>query len=146
MATRNSLAGLALAQLFGLVVEHGKPIVTEELLAQVRSIISGKLDNVIANDARDGWGPDPADPSVYRIGDDKNDYPGDPVSKRLDNFLFLFGKNLPGRATDLIRDNSSRVITPRLRPQVHEGTSGEEMARIVGDALYDEAASLGRSI
>ena len=113
---RSSLAGLALARLFDLAIEHGKPIVTAEILRQIRLAIDSKIDNCVENDERDGW-------TNENVGDPLNDYPGDPLAKRIDNFLFLFGKSLPGRVTDFIRDNASPVITPAIRALVDPATA-----------------------
>lgn len=131
----SSLAGLALAELFDLAVEKGKPILTEEALRQVRTVIEDRRDNVIANDARDGW-------TNTQAADPKNDYPGDALAKRIDNFFFLYAKSLPGKATDVFRDLLSADLTPALRAQVDESATPERLADLVGNAIYGEAEKL----
>ena len=139
MAKKNALGALALARLFDLAIEHGRPIAEAEVLAGVRKLLDERLDNVIANDARDGW-------SNTAVGDLKNDYPGDALDKRIDNCIFLFGKALPGRITDSIRDAVSPTVTPKVRAQLGADPTGAVIAAAVAEALYDEAAALVASV
>lgn len=132
---KNALVKLLVAEFFDLAVDKAKPLAVEAVLAQVDRLLQQRLPKVIANDAADGW-------TNTHVGDPLNDYPGDAISKRLDNFLFLFGKKLPGRATDFLRDQVSPYITPALRPQCTEATTGAEMAQMVADAIYGEVKSL----
>lgn len=131
----NSLAGLALSQLFNL----GKPLAVEEAVQQVEAAVNDRKDNVAKNDREHGW-------SATNVGDPKNDYPGDALSKRLDNALFVYGMALPGKVTDGIRDALSPSITPGLRAQVDENTTPEEIAELVGNALIEEVRKLAGKV
>jgi hypothetical protein len=125
------LGAIAIAKLFDLALEHGKPLAVDQLKAQVRRAIEDRQDNVAKQDAAQ-WG-------AGQQGDPKNDFPGDLLSRRLDNALFLYGKALPGKATDFIRDALSPAITPGLRAQVDENVTSERVAELVGAALVAEA-------
>lgn len=131
----SNLAGLALAELFGIAVKSGKPIVTDLILDQISDYLAGRKARVVKEDAADGW-------SSTEIGDPKNDYAGDVVSKRIDNFFFLYGKALPGTATDFLRDVLSERNTPAIRERVDENTSPGLLADLVANAIYAECAAL----
>lgn len=137
MAT-TSLGSLALARLFDLAIKEGKPIVTAEVLQQVRAILNDRVDNAAQNDERDGWTWD-------EVKDPSNDYAGDSRAKRIDNMIFLLGKSLPGKVTDFVRDATSPTITPALRAIQSDAWTATDLAQRVADALYDMAETLAES-
>jgi hypothetical protein len=73
--------------------------------------LTREIPKVVANDKKDGW-------SNTKSGDTHNDYTrpdgseASVLEKRIDNMQFLFGKVLPGKITDKIRDFSSEDATP----------------------------------
>lgn len=138
MAETN-LATLALAQLFHLAVDEGKPILKAEVLGGIRQMLDDRLDNVVKNDQRDGW-------TNTHVSDPHNDYPGTPREKRIDNMFFLYGKALPGKLTDKIRDILSERDTPALSAKLGPDPSGQEIAVAVGDAIYAEAEDIAGKV
>lgn len=126
----NPILSLALSQLFGIALDAGDELALE----QFERVIQDRRDNVLANDERDGW-------TNEKAADSKNDFPGDALAKRIDNFFFLYGKSLPGKGTDFIRDFLSARHTPTLRAQVDATATREELADLVGEAILADVAA-----
>ena len=118
-----------------------RPLAEDEILKGVRQALDDRKDNVIAGDEKDGW-------SAVKVGDSKNDFPGDVMGKRVDNMFFLYAKALPGKATDAFRDFLSPRHTSRIRNSIaeneNENVLRKEIADKVADAIYAEAEALVR--
>lgn len=136
---QNSLVAFAIQEAFQLLKSELPELQdgAEQLTAEgLEKYMSDRVDNVVANDKRDGW-------SNTHVADPKNDYNGGPIEKRIDNMIFLYGKALPGKATDKLRDYSSGQVTPivfeRFNKAGNTDPTGEDIALGVKEVVVELA-------
>lgn len=134
-AAATKMGQLMLAHFWDIALQRGVPLAEQGL----DDLIEAKVEHLIHKTAKDslnaGWSWD-------HQADKKNDYPGDIPSKWIDDFIYRFGKALPGPVTDFIRDEISPDITPGIRAQITEASTHEQVATLVGTALKDNAEAI----
>lgn len=108
------------------------PLLEQFAVDELRRFLDGRADNMAKNDRDNGW-------SAENIGDPRNDYVGDVLSKRADNMLFVLAAQLPGRLSDGFRDGLSPVVTPLVRESIDATSTPEEIASLVVERVCEIA-------
>lgn len=131
----SKLVALGIGELFDLAKSQVGPAeeaVEAKVLLGVRHKLDHLLPGAVKTSIKNGW-------SFTAQGDPLNDFNGDIPSKWADDFLYLFGKPLPGKFTDAIRDALSPQITPGIRARMTPQTTHQQLGEMVADALYANA-------
>lgn len=137
--SQSKIVALALSELYGIVLKEGEPLLESAVVKGIKTTLAHKLPKAAQESQANGW-------SYSTQGDPNNDYPGDIPSKWADDFLFLFGKALPGKATDLIRDFTSPLITPSVRGKITPEMTALQVGQLVADELVADAADALRRL